>query len=149
MEHTREYTWDMETLREEVVHAVSSMAARSMSPDGNSMYDTMRVKDRDAYEVDAALLRAFASFEARLTDICEVVHEESPYEVVLGLYLPDATGDEEVMRTDIERFVVAAACASWLETRHAEMAKVEAGRAQDLITSIARRAKTRSAPSRT
>lgn len=134
-------------LSEAINRSVSSVAARLLDGQGNPMYESIRILKRDETEVEGHIKSAFGYLRTRLVDVCTLV-EAPDKSVEVYLSLPDFSGIEDVLRSDIFRYVTTMATALWLESRHGEVAKAKYERAQEELTSIARRVKTRTRPER-
>lgn len=146
MVYNIQYTYTPEEINDEITRSVSSVAARSLDNTGNSMFDALRILSRDADEVAQHVASSFGYLRTRLVDVCKTEEFGGGWKV--NLSLPDFSGDEEVLRKDILSFVSQETTALWLETRHGEVAKIMNERAQEELTSIARRVKTRARPER-
>ena len=111
-----EYVIDKTTLYDLIDEEVSRMADRAYAEDGTSLYDAVRILDRDADMIDRMVSDSVSTLVSRFRNVLALVSTESG--VSLSLYLPDM---EETMQPvaydELTRFLVMQTVALWSQLK--------------------------------
>lgn len=111
-----EYTINASTLKEAIEEEISRVASRSVSADGVSLYDSVKITSRDRGTIERMIEDMESVLMSRFRDFTSFVAEHS-----ITLNLPDLPcGYEDKIEAELNRAVTMGVVAYWLEERNVQ-----------------------------
>lgn len=141
------FTYALTELRDGVSRRASSTGARLLGEDGQSLYDHLRLLERDMDEVDTHIRTALMMAGSRIGDICTASFGNGG--VTATFTIPDYGGSQEALGQALRDYIETEATALWLADRHGDSAKAAAEEAAAMLDGLSKMAKRRARPSRT
>lgn len=142
-----EYVIEKTTLYDLIDEEVSRMADRAYAEDGSSLYDAIRILDRDADTVDRMISDSVSVLASRFRDVIAPVAEEPS--VSLSLYLPDMEDSmQPVAERELTRFLVMQTVALWSQEKFAQQYEGYVALATSALEKAERALFTRRRPTR-
>ena len=140
------FTYALTDLRDGVSRRASSTGARLLGEDGQSLYDHLRLLERDTDEVDTHIRTAIIMVNSRIGDICTASFGTSS--VSATFTIPDYGGASEALGRALQDYIETEATALWLADRHGDSAKTAVEEATAMLDGLSKMAKRRARPSR-
>lgn len=149
MTYNIEYPINKSTLLEDFKRTVSLVAAQAVDQNNGSLYDAVKVYERNAKEVDRYLSDSIRSFVARFSDVTRLEMGIDGFPTEIDFYLPDFNMvDFDNVGNMIADFILDKAVSLWFTRRIPDMAKFYAESAVGTLAEIAILLRTRKAPER-
>lgn len=145
------YTINRTSLRDRIDEEVSHVANEAYADNGQSLYDSIIVTEKDDEVVGRYIDDAINAFVNRTFDICKYFYatdtNESQPSERLQFYVPDFDETmEDATMEEITKFIVLFACSSLLQTRRPLVVPQFNERMQAALTKAVTLLKSRKSP---
>lgn len=122
------------------------MAQRAVSPDGQLLYDNLKIYANDRSIVKRSISDAMDALALRFPDMAKLESTDTQY--VFSLYAPDVSDAKNVLEREIKRYVSMKVAADWFLARFPDAAAYFAGIADTALAKIVIAVRTREKPTR-
>ena len=143
---TYSITYNVSDLRAKVDEEVSKAAQRAVNKDGQALYDLVKIHSNDRNQIEGLIRDAMHSVALRFSDLSTLQEAGGMY--ALYLNAPDSILANDIVESEITRYVTMKVVASWLVIRYPDYAKYYADIADDALAKVVVAVRTRMKPTR-